>query len=208
MTVSWKQRFLALGLLLTVLLVSWVLIEDLWVSRYDSLVDQQQTLEQRWGRLQQVVAEKQPLEQRLQKLTRYRQLQTYLLRDGSPTLAATRMQDRVRQVVTGNGGRLTSTHILNDSREQSFSKVAIRVQLSGRMETLEQVLYTLETTTPLLFIDNLQITSRRIRIFQPRQFNARQPQKPRYRIQLTASFELSGYMRSTSEKSHDDREGK
>ena len=61
------------------------------------------------------------------------------------------------------------------------------------MEVIQKVLYDLESKTPLLFVNNLQVTARTLR---RRRYSRRNRNTPvETTVQLTVQFELAGYMR-------------
>jgi general secretion pathway protein M len=60
----------------------------------------------------------------------------------------------------------------------------------GDTDSLRKILYDLESQTPLLFVDNLDVSARENR---PRLPNGRLASYTR--VQLSVQFEVSGYLR-------------
>ncbi len=193
------QRMAALGLLLLTLLGLYILVDRLIVDKYQYYRTHVEQLRDRLQRLNGMLATRQTLEAQIQQINQDNSVDAFYMKSASPTLAATELQQLVRGTVEGKGGNLVSTQILPVKTEGSFSRVAIKVQMTGNTEALQQVLYELESARPLLFIGNLQIRARPVR--QPRsQRRRRSKQKPPSpppvkRVLLTTHFELAGYMR-------------
>ncbi len=83
-----------------------------------------------------------------------------LLLDGaSDAIAAATLQSTVKDLVVQGGATLTSAEILPLDSEDNFQRIGIRVAFSGGLELLTSVLHGIETATPKLFVDNLDIRS-------------------------------------------------
>ena len=182
-----QNRLLALGLLLLSLgLVYLAVLHPLWRAFYSNrerIADYQDRI----ARFEGIAAKRPALEQRVRKLRRQRKLIRYTLNAQSPTLAAALLQDRVKSIVEGNGGRLTSTRILPVSNTGAFFQVAINVQMRVSTRALQDVLYGLESGAPYLLIENLTILSRGRRIYRRAQDTP---------AELDVTFDLSGLMAS------------
>lgn len=107
------------------------------------------------------------------------------LQGPSEALVSADLQNRVKMVVQENGGELNSTQVLEPTSEETFRRLSVRVRMSGGSEALYKVLYALETERPFLFIDNIDINARTMRV--------REGQGET--IELMVSFDLFGYMR-------------
>jgi general secretion pathway protein M len=130
------------------------------------------------------------LEKQINRIKQNEAGNAYYLNQSSPTIAATDLQQRVKNAVESNGGQLMSTQVLPATSEGAFTKVAIRVQMTSDTEALQKAFHALEAQTPLLFLDNIQIRARPVR--QPRRTRTEQPS---VQISLTTQFELAGYLR-------------
>jgi hypothetical protein len=118
------------------------------------------------------------------------------------------VQQQVKAIIESNGGRLASTQVLPESDEGGFTRVTIRVQiLVNDVVALQKTLYALESATPLLFMDNVQLRARTVRKRVPaavsvnpaeRRNRRRRPVEIKTETQLTLQFELAGFMRKGS----------
>jgi general secretion pathway protein M len=189
-TPSPLQRLIAVLLLLLLLAgLDWV-VEEVVLAKHEFYrlsIEQQQ---ERLQRANAMLAKRPELEERINKIKQNDTINAYYLKQSSPTIAATDLQQRVKTAVESNGGELMSVQILPVTSEGAFSKIAIRAQMTGDTEALQKAFHDLESSPPALFIDNIQIRARPIR--RPRRSRTEQPTTS---IQLTTQFELAGYMR-------------
>ena len=107
----------------------------------------------------------------------------------APSLAAAELQQRVKAVIEAAGATLRSTQALPPTEEGNAVKVTVSTTMMGDTDTLRKILRDLEAQTPLLFVDNLDVSARENR---PRLPNGRLASYTR--IQLTVQFEVSGYL--------------
>lgn len=110
------------------------------------------------------------------------------LEGASEALVAADLQNRVKTVVQDNGGVLNSTQILETTSESGFRRLAVRVRMSAGMDAIYKVLYELETQRPFLFIDNIDINARTVRL----------PDRKRETVELIVTFDLFGFMRAAA----------
>jgi general secretion pathway protein M len=150
-------------------------------------------LEQQQGRLAQLermAASREPIQRLIAGIQQDRDTAAQYLPQSAPSLAAAELQQRVKAVVETVGGTLRSTQALPPTEEGNAVRVTVSAALTGDTESLQKILYELEAQTPLLFVDNLDVTARENR---PRLPNG---QLASYtRVQLNVQFEVSGYLR-------------
>lgn len=201
------HRLIALALLISLIGAGYYAFDRYWLGHFQRYSDESTQLLDRLVRFKRLAASREPLANAIKKVREASPDNAYYLSQASPNLAATDLQQQVRSAIESNGGSLTSTQILPVSQQGNFSRVAIRVQMTGDVPVLQKMLYALETAQPLLFIENVQIRGRTIRQRvrtpqnQPRDRRTRrnQPRTPpqiKTTVQLTTQFELVGYMRS------------
>lgn len=194
------HRLIALLLVLLVVLGGYWLFDRVWLGRHAYYADTLAQLQDRLERYNRLLGARDELSGALAQVRQDNSAEVYYLDRAAPPLAATDLQQRVSRAVQSGGGSLSSSQILPATDENGFTRIAIRVQLTGDAETLQKTLYTLETDQPMLFVDNLQIRSRTVR---QRARNIRGPdgrllppdQRYRTETQIIAQFEVAGYMR-------------
>jgi general secretion pathway protein M len=165
-------------------------VDQVLIGRYRYYQD---TLEQYRGRLAQLdrMAEtREPVQKLIAKIQQDRNVTAQYLPQSAPALAAAELQQRLKAVVEAAGGTLQSTQALPPVEEGGVVKVAVSLTMNGDTGSLQKVLYNLELQTPLLFVDNLELSARAIR---PRLPSGRYATYTR--MQLNVQFEVSGYLR-------------
>jgi general secretion pathway protein M len=153
-----RSRALALGLLLCALLVVIAALAApifLVHRHYDQKLE---SLNDRLGRYQRVVANRAELARRLEQM-RALDGRRFYLRIAGPALAAGQIQELEKSIIEGNGGRLTSMQIQPHKDEGAYRRVAVSVQVLGSMIAIQSILLTLEAREPFLFVDNLNVRS-------------------------------------------------
>ena len=194
------HRTIAILLLALVIAAGYEVFQRFWVGRYDHYTQALDQAREQLQRYQRLLAARGEIEAGLAQIQQDSSTDAYYLEQAAPPLAATALQQRVGQVVQRNGGNVASSQILPAAEEQGFTRVAIRLQLTGGIEMLQRTLHALESESPVLFVDNIQIRSRSIRQRLPvtRDPQGRPlPRDQRYRteVQLITQLEIAGYMR-------------
>ncbi|RUM53029.1 MAG: general secretion pathway protein GspM [Methylococcus sp.] len=181
-----KQRTLALSLLaLCLVLVVGLIITPIMNSATtddEAIEDLKFTLR----RYQKIVAGKDQIGQQT-NIIRARQKQDgYFINRETPALASADLQQLIKKVVVDAGGQLISTQVVSNKGQEQF-KTSIKVRLSGSTQSLLNILYGIETATPLLIIDKLMIKSTGTR--RNRRTGKRGPSG-----QINVNFDVHGYM--------------
>jgi general secretion pathway protein M len=187
---GWKHRMAALLLAVLAGGALYLLLDQSLLARYrfyrDRLEQQQGLLE----RLQRVAASREPIQQLIGAIQQDRNVVGQYLPQSAPALAAADLQQKVKTVIEAAGGTLQSTQALPAVDEGGVVRVTISVAMNGETDSLRRVLHALETQTPLLFVDNLQVFARENR---PRLASGRFADY--VRMQLNVQFDVSGYLR-------------
>lgn len=112
-------------------------------------------------RLRRLASRQEVLEERLADLRRRVRRGQYTLNEDSPNLAAAALQKRIKGIVEEDGGDLKSSQVLSVVEEGQFTRVGINARMDMSLETLQTVLYELESGVPFLWVDNLTVASKR-----------------------------------------------
>ena len=138
---------------------SLLIVRPLWLeyrNNDEAIADAGQLL----ARYKNLAGERARLESQLAQLHDRQAQQGYILTGGTDALAAAELQDRVKAVITESGGAMRSIQILSAEDDGRFRRIAIRLQMTTTTEAFFEVAYALETTLPLLFLDNVDVQSR------------------------------------------------
>ena len=185
------QRLGALALLLLLVIGAfYLLVDQILIARYHFYQDHQEQGQGRLEQLQRMAASREPVQGLITKIQQDRNVSAQYLSQSAPPLAAADLQQRVKAAVDAAGGTLRSTQSLPPVEEGNTVKVTVNATVTGDIDSLRKILHTLESQTPLLFIDNLEVSAREIRQRLP---NGRMSDDTR--IQLSIQFEVSGYLR-------------
>ena len=113
-----------------------------------------------------------------------------MLSRDTAALASADLQTLIKEAVNSVGGELISTQVIPERKEEQFTRVAVKLRMTGSTQMLRDVLHSFESNRPLLFVENLNI--RPIRNMQP-QMPGRKPAK--VVDKLSIDFDVVGYMR-------------
>ena len=98
------------------------------------------------------------LEKELEELAGLETNQGGFLKEKPPALAAADLQQLLSSIVDEAGGILISTQILQEvDGNNLFPAITVKVNLRGSTESLQQILYRIDTSRPQLILDNLRV---------------------------------------------------
>ncbi|CAI8834946.1 type II secretion system protein GspM [Methylocaldum szegediense] len=152
-----KPQLLALGLLVGVIALFYLtaiapLVDT--AREYRETVDE---LRFRLQRYQKVAAEKDDLLAKLEQIKAAgKQDERFIARD-TAALASADLQSMVKEIVSQAGGELTSTQVIPERKEENFTRIAVKIRVNGSTDVLREVLHSIETAKPMLFVENLNI---------------------------------------------------
>jgi general secretion pathway protein M len=183
---------LAVALLAGVVLLGLAIVVLPLHSINGEYVDSIGDLRFRLDKYRKIVAEKDAWAARLEEIRQRGEQEERFIAKNTAALASAELQTRIKQAVVDAGGELISTQVIPERKEEQFSRIAVRVRMTCGTQALRDVLYSFESGTPSLFVENLNI--RPIRIAQPMGPGGK-PAIPADR--LSVDFEVVGYMRGT-----------
>ena len=180
------SRSLAVAILVAALAALWVLLVAPVTEKFEGYGRSISHSRELLVRHLQIAAQRARLETELEELRRAQSSTGRFLEGGGIELVAAEAQNKVKNLIDANGATLKSTQILPAQEKDNFRKLTIRVTMSADTEALQKIFHALETANPYLFLDNIDIRSRRRRARQGR--SVRQGE-------LQIRFDLYGYMR-------------
>jgi general secretion pathway protein M len=89
-----------------------------------------------------------------------RQTSEGFLQGTNEALVAAQIQNRLKALVESARGELRSTQVIPGQDEGKYRRVTLRAQMALDLAGAQRVFYGIETASPLLFIDNLDMRSR------------------------------------------------
>lgn len=192
-----RDRWLALGLLLAVLALAYLLLVHPWFTAPLQVInDEIAGLQQREQRIQAQLAQQPQIREQLQRVRAELTTRPGLLMDataeGAAAALGVRLQDVVAAASPGNQACAISnrTPLADHRMEEGFERVAMQVRLRCGVDEMAQVLHMLETGTPRLFIENLTLLAQRYQ----------QAVQQETGTGLDVSFELVGYLQPAASR--------
>jgi general secretion pathway protein M len=180
---------LTLSLLAGMSLLLLALVTLPWLARsrfYDDAIERRtQSLERYLAILQSLPA----LERRLEEVRANRELDAYYLPASDAAQGGIALQRRVEEIVSGTEGNLTSIQILPEQAQEDVLRIGVRLRFSGSVDSLQRLLFGIETAEPLLFITDMDI--RQVRRGR-RNVRGR---KPTFDVDLNVNLDIYGYIR-------------
>lgn len=168
----------------------YLLVDRVLIAQYRHYQAHLERQQGRLAQLERMAASRESIQQLIAGIQQDRNIAAQYLPQSAPPLAAAELQQRVKAVVEAAGATLRSTQALPPTEEGNAVKVTVSASMTGDTESLRKILYELEAQTPLLLVDNLDVTARENR---PRLPGGRLANYSR--VQLNIQLEISGYTR-------------
>ena len=182
------QRWLAVGLLAFIVLLVGLIIVVPIVGKGLELHETKENLAFTLKRYEQILSGKGAIVGNIAAIKQQHEEQGYFNTQGTSALASAQMQEFIKQAIVQAGGQLSSTQVLPPTSRDKFNRITISVRMTGNIEVLRAVLYKLETATPLIVIEQLDI--RPMRSVRNRVTRQIEPSNG-----LNINFQAIGFMR-------------
>jgi general secretion pathway protein M len=151
------QRWLALGLLALVILIVGLIVIRPIVNKSMELHEEKNALIFRLEQFNRVLARKEAVIESMETIKEQNSEAGFLNKQGTVALASADVQEFIKKAIVEAGGQLSSTQVLPVTNKNDFSRITVSVRMTGNSEVLRSVLYKMETATPLIIIDQLDI---------------------------------------------------
>jgi general secretion pathway protein M len=189
-----RQRLLAVGLLLLVILLLSAILFVPLISETMALSEQQASLLFKLQQYQRTLAQKDAVLANLDTLKNQHDDQGYFNHQTTDALASADMQNFIKKTIVDAGGQLSSTQAIQLSNEDDFNRITVRVRMTGSSDVLRTVLYKIESATPLIIIDQIDIRPMRGR-------RNMTTQKIEPSNELNVNFQAVSFMRKNANES-------
>lgn len=151
------QRWIAIGLLVAVIVIFSMVVIAPIVSKGMELHDTKETLVFKLQKYERILARKAAVTEGMDKIKAQHLSQGYFNTQGTGALASADVQEFIKKAIFDAGGQLTSTQALPVSNKDGFSRIMVKVRMTGNIEVLRAVLYKMETSVPLIIVDQIDI---------------------------------------------------
>ncbi len=165
-------------LLALVFLISWMNIKA--HAHYDEAITDRMDQLARYNR---VAAAKADFEQAI-KMVKEKDATRFYLKSSTPALAAADIQQIVQTVIEAHGLRTDSIQIAPHKDIDGRRQITLNLRLRGKLQGVRDVLYSLESTQPYLFVENLVVQATVRSNYVP---------VPGVEPEVTVGFDLSGF---------------
>ncbi len=154
------RRALAVSLAMALPVGLWLCTGQPLLAAYGGVRERIAQAEDRLARAQAIAVGREELARQLAALKARMAGTRTLLAEDSPALAAAGLQSRLKKLVEDHGGDLKSVQALPERDEDGLRRVTVRVALTCSVQGLRGILHAIETGTPFLFVDNLDLRGR------------------------------------------------
>jgi general secretion pathway protein M len=186
------ERWLAVGLLAALVLILTVVVFVPTVGKWMELREEKDQLAIKLRQYERILAGKDAVVEGMGSVKEAIQEQNYFNSQTTEALASAEVQEFIKKAIVDAGGKLSSTQALPVKSKDNFSLLTVSVRMTGNSEVLRSVLYRLETSTPLIIIDQLDIRPMRgIRNRRTRQIEQTND--------LNINFQAVSFMRKKTE---------
>lgn len=151
------HRWLAVSLLMAVVLIISLIVIVPLLSKGLDLYKSKNDLIFRLQQYERILATKHAVTASMANIKQQQEQQHYFNSQETDALASAEMQAFIKKVIVDAGGQLNSTQVLPVNNKSSFSKITVSVRMVGSSEVLRTVLYKIETSTPLIVINQIDI---------------------------------------------------
>jgi len=186
------QRWSAVALLVAAILLVGLAVIVPVLNKGLELSEAKNNLVFRLQQYERILARKDAVIANMSAIKEQYQKRGLLNRQSTGALASAEVQELIKKVITEAGGQLSSTQALPLSSKNEFSRITVRVSMTGNSEVLRAVLYKIETAAPLIIIN--QIDVRPLRGIRSRTTHQLEPSN-----ELNINFQAVSFMRRQPE---------
>ncbi len=187
-----RGRFMAVALLVAALLLAYFGGVHWWfTARHVEIATEMADLRDQEVRFRRTAGERPQVEQRLAGVREFEAGNPAFLNETDFDSAAAGLTQRLKQSVGAHARDAQSCQVIMNqyskpTEKELFERASIRVRLRCSLEEFAPILYDLESGSPMLFVDELQVW---------KQTGYRAPGSNQVTSYLDVQFTLSGYMR-------------
>ncbi|MEY3807871.1 MAG: hypothetical protein RI893_847 [Pseudomonadota bacterium] len=151
------QRWLAVGLLVTTILLSGLIVIVPLINKGLELHEAKNNLVFRLRQYERILARKDAVLTNMNTLKEQYLARGLLNSQSTGALASAEIQEFIKKAIVEAGGQLSSTQALPITTKNEFSRITVSVRMTGNSEVLRTVLYKIETSIPLIIINQIDI---------------------------------------------------
>ncbi|MFK8068601.1 MAG: type II secretion system protein GspM [Gammaproteobacteria bacterium] len=155
----WQHGLLSFLILITLVALIFAACVRPALTYYKDKQTELQTQQERLHRYKNVAAQKDTLLPFYKKQINQSTDTINFMQKMAPSLAAAKLQQQIKSLLEKNQGQLISTQPIPAQPEDMVTPIMIKVHIKSNTKALLHILHNLESSQPLVFIQNLQIQS-------------------------------------------------
>ncbi len=152
-----QQRSMALTIFFFVILVIILVIVTPLISKAIDLNDTKTNLVFKLQKYERILAKADLISASMANINQAQDNQGYFNLQTTDALASADMQEFIKKAIIEAGGQLSSTQALPVSNKEKFKRITVSVRMTGNSQVLRKVLYKIETSEPLIIVNQIDI---------------------------------------------------
>ncbi|TNE75959.1 MAG: hypothetical protein EP334_09365 [Gammaproteobacteria bacterium] len=158
------SRFVAVALLLLLVLFVFSYLLLPLGRLYKEKADEVKTLADQRQRFEYLIANEDKINAELKRIDEMGSEGDLFLSGNKQSIASANLREFINEAVKRSGGQLVSSQDYEADPVPSATPIGLRLQVSGEVQNLVDLLYELESARPVIFIDELSVTSSSSRV--------------------------------------------
>ena len=186
-----ENRLTAVLLLIIALLLIYLLCFHWFIVRHFEYGSEISDLSEQLGRFERVASQRSLYEEQLSNLQNRKTDENLFLEGSDFNQAAAEMSERLSQMVSTQAEdscQIVSRQPVRPRVQERFEKVTVNARMRCSVEDLQKILHTLESSVPLVIVDEMTVIKPRARGRNRNDAASRQNS-------LDIRFNMSGYLR-------------
>ena len=186
-----NSKTTAIMLLVIAVLLVYLLFFHWFILRHGEYADEIGDLRTQLNRFQTVASQREALQSRLSEIRSSQQDTELFLEDPEFDEAAASMSGGIGEMVrtqANEGCQIVSRQPVRPKVQERFQRVTVNVRMRCDAEEFIQILYSMETGTPLMLVDDLNI-------IRPRTRRSNRSTQAAAQGALDIRFNVSGYLK-------------
>lgn len=152
-----QSRMAALAVMAVMAVALYGLVVAPIYGAYTNYFSSISDLEHRLEQYTRIAQSRPQLEAQLGRLTERPPSDEDFLTGDSDAITAADLQRVVTEIIQLSRGRLISAQVLDPESGDGLTKIGLSIQLDGDIQSLQRVLFAIESGKPVLFIDTLDV---------------------------------------------------
>ncbi|WIO73184.1 type II secretion system protein GspM [Porticoccaceae bacterium LTM1] len=196
------QRSLALAILAVIILLVWAWLIAPVTNSYGERLEEVEDLSSRLSRYERLLDNESYIDQTLEQLEKDTKDTSLFFEAEKVALASAQMQQLINQFVSQSGAQSVSSQQYQAQPLNGTQAMGLRIQVRGEVTNLLNLLHSIESAQPIIFIENLKIDSvseRTLRVISRRRRGNNTPQT---NFSMTIAMDLVSYASAQTEEAN------